>query len=192
MNAVNENWFDNQAGVVDFIDDKKIVQRADYSIDQLKEKLLVVNQKIHCLADIYKQTGNDSFIEEISKLNRYRMYVQIQIAKMKRDGDDPLVGQLKDAKKKIHLLTTEVAQLNKRLHKSTGIQKNHAQVISNLHQGIKNQKQKTINIQNAYPRNLKVFDAFKEIIKSEFGHEVYIRLITVAGSSVDQSLGVSE
>ena len=178
----NSQWFDNQANVIDFVKPKERLE--DFTVEELKEKLLETNQQITSWADLYKQTQNELFLEKLAKLNRFRCALQINILKKRRSGDDPAYSEVKQLKATQFVLHNkmqgEISSLRKQLARSEKANTGLLQQNELLRKGIQNQKQKTINVQQSTHRNIRIHNIFKELIKDEIGAARYLELISQA------------
>lgn len=176
-------WFDNQANMVDFIKPKEN-RLEDLTVEELKEKLLETNQQITSWADLYKKAPNDAFLERLTKLNRFRCALQINILKKRRNGDDPAYAELKQLKATQFLLhnklQSELSSLRKQVAKAEKVKTRLLQHIESLQKAIQNQKQKTINVRESTHRNIRIHNIFKELIKDEIGMARYLEIISQA------------
>lgn len=184
-----DTWFDNQSNAVEWVGknqktfSKKPIKEC--TLDELKEKLLFVNQTLDSFNLVYAATHSERMFLKIEKLARFRGHLKTTIIKHQRNGDDPLFLELKQLKQENHKLLNANSILNSLVEKHKKKTKHLNLKISELQGGIENQKQKTINVQESYSRNLNVHNEFKNIIKNELGEARYMYLIKKAAAVVD-------
>jgi molybdopterin converting factor small subunit len=183
MNAQNE-WFDNQANSVEWVDKPQYTDQ--FTVEELKEKLLQTNQYLEAWGEAYKVTQSEELLQKVMKTTRFRAILRLAIIKRQRDSDDPLFNELREVKAEKHKLHKENIQLMAIISKLKSKLQGQIQANEGLLKGLATQKQKVVNVQKSNFRNNEIHCEFKEIIKRELGMERYLVLIKEADVAAEE------
>lgn len=183
-------WFDNQAGMIDFVKPKKkrvfTSNRAttpnleNMTVEQLQEQYILAQEQLSVIKDVPKELTK--FVSDKSnKVFSYMLAVRQILRKKQSKEDNIMLDELfklreSDAQVTIKNLNGKISQLTNELNqvRSSSISEKT--------------KKKIQNIEDAKRREIMIHIKFKGVVKDYVGHDKYLTMIREADVLADAEL----
>lgn len=186
--ANSMDWFDNQAGVIDFVKPKKTIQMPKkkttdlsmLSVEELQEQYILAQEQLSVIKDVPKELTK--FVSDKSnKIFSYMLAIKQILRKKQSKEDNLMFDELFRLREGVDRVT--IKKLNEKISQLTN-ELNHAR-SSNI--GEKTKK-KIQNIEDAKRREIMIHIKFKGVVKEYVGNDKYLTLIREADVLADAEL----
>lgn len=188
--ANSMDWFDNQAGVVDFIkpNKKRVFVKNEtrptnlesMTVEQLQEQYILAQEQLSVIKDVPKELTK--FVSDKSnKIFSYMLAIKQILRKKQSKEDNLMFDELFRLREGADRVT--IKKLNEKISQLTN-ELNHAR-SSNI--GEKTKK-KIQNIEDAKRREIMIHIKFKSVVKEYVGNDKYLTLIREADVLADAEL----
>lgn len=192
--ANSMDWFDNQAGLVDYVPKKKTIcfkkkqDLNDMSIDELQKEYLIAKDQLDVLKDV-----PDELKQHVSdKSNRILSYMLCvkRLLKAKQINDQGLLPDDLAKLRKVTLgnsdsIDDELASLRKKVVDLKAELQKQNQVNSNRKQ---ERMLKYENLDKSNKQAIMIHIKFKELVKEMVGNDKYMTMIREANVLADAEL----
>lgn len=186
--ANSMDWFDNQAGVIDFVKPKKTIQipkkkttdLSMLSVEELQEQYILAQEQLTVIKDVPKELTK--FVSDKSnKIFSYMLAIKQILRKKQSKEDNLMFDELFRLREGADRVT--IKKLNEKISQLTN-ELNHAR---NSSIGEKTKK-KIQNIEDAKRREIMIHIKFKGVVKEYVGNDKYLTLIREADVLADAEL----
>lgn len=205
--ANSQPWYDNQAGLVDYINQPKKVFRPQQKPNQVN-KAQASERTVTRVEDLNAEQCSVHFAEAIERINSYQS-LPPEVKRLMRDSivrTARYTSALKIRMKQIAdpeqlTLLAYVENMRNRVVKNRALHDEINALRSQLDECkspelllIRQQKAeiKKLHIKNARDRDLVIHGYFKQLVKSEFGDDEFLSLITEATRRAEKDLALAK
>lgn len=180
--------YDNHANNIEYFSLHKPVKRdiKEISDQELLDIHLVIEEKTFGLTVLYNETKNESTFTKLSKLTAFKTAIRIQMRKRKLESyanmNLRIIGQKQEIENLVAINKAikeggSTGNTAKQLKNQLDIAKSQIVKYEKLYE---QQKQRTINVDEAKLRNERIQHVFKDLVKSKIGREDFLDLIAEA------------
>lgn len=180
--------YDNHANNIEYFPLHKPVKRdiKEMSDQELLDIHLEIEEKAFGLTVLYNETKNETTFIKLSKLTAFKTAIRIQMRKRKLESyanmNLRIIGQKQEIENLVAINKAikeggSTGNTAKQLKNQLDIAKSQIVKYEKLYE---QQKQRTINVDEAKLRNERIQHVFKDLVKSKIGREDFLDLIAEA------------
>lgn len=190
--ANSMDWFDNQAGVIDFVKPKKTIQMPKkkttdlsmLSVEELQNEYVISLDQLEAIKDAPKEL-RQYVSDKSNKVFGYMLAIKRELKKKSSKEQNLLTYEL--------ITLRANAESNQESNKSKNLKEEIERLKIELSQArssnsLKREQLKNDNIKKANAREILIHHKFKQLVKEKIGLDSYMILIREADVLADAEL----